>query len=280
MLRLGFTDWQVRRRLGEQLWIRVAPRTYDVAPAAHDPLRPLHAAVLASGGLASHGSAAHLLGIVEDLPRTPEIVVGASRTPKGIHAVVHRSGHLDRAERSRVQGIPCTSPLRTLLDLGSVLDAEDMEEAVASAIRLRRTSARQLLRYVDRSLTGRPGGAALRAVAELYLDRRQETKSRLETIVDRAVRVDRIPRPVRQLRVSFPGARFDLDLAWPKERVFIEADGLAHHASPMEILRDRERQNRLVLAGWLPLRYTWRVARHEPAQVRMELLAALSGRAR
>lgn len=275
LLRLGFTASQIRGRVERHMWHRIAPRVYDVAPASFDPLRSLHASVLAASGSASHRSAAHLWGFVDDLPPTPEILVPSGRTPKGLVAAVHRTSHLARIDRTTVAGMSCTTPLRTLHDLGSVVDGEALEDAVARAIGRRRTSARQLIRYVDRSLVGRPGGAALRTVAELYIDRRRETKSRLETIVDRAVRVDGIPRPIRQLRVRIQGRRFDLDLAWPSERVFVEADGYEHHSSPADLTRDRERQNLLVLNGWLPLRYTWRVARYQSHKVRTELLEAL-----
>ncbi len=278
LLRLGFTARQISVRTVRGTWRRMAPRVFDVAPASIDVLRQLHAAVIASKGVASHRSAAHLLGLVDHPPEAPEILVPCERAPMGIPASVHRTLYLPRSDRTTASGMPCTTALRTLLDLASVVDAEILEDAVARAFTHRRTSVRQLQRYLDRSLAGRPGAAALREVAELYVDRTRQTMSRLEVIVDRAVRTRRVPRPVRQLRVRLADRRFDLDLAWPAEKVFVEADGFGHHASPRDLARDHERQNLLVLAGWLPLRYPWPVARFQPERVEREVALALTGR--
>lgn len=278
LLRLGFTARQISGRTTRGLWRRAAPCVYDVAPAAIDPLRGLQASLLATDGLASHRSAAHLLGFVDDVPAIAEIVVANPVTPRGVPAVVHRSLHLPREDRTRVGPMPCTAPLRTLLDLASVVDGEVLEDAVARAFARRRTSAARLHRYLDASFAGRPGAVALRAVAELYVDRTEETQSRLEVIVERAVRVRGIPRPVRQLRVRFPGRYYDLDLAWPAEKVFVEADGYVRHATPRRFSKDHERQNQLVIAGWLPLRYAWRVARQQPRRVEDEVARALAAR--
>lgn len=257
--------------------MRAAPGVFDVAPASVDPLRALHAAVLSSGGFASHASAAHLLGLVDEPPACPEILV-ENRTDPRAGIVVHRTRHLPREDRTKVGTIACTSALRTLHDLAPEVHAEVLEDAVARAFTRRLSSARRLHRYLDRSYAGRPGTHALRAAAERYVDRTQETQSFLEVIVDRAVRSRRIPTPVRQLRVRFPGRYFDLDLAWPDERVFVEADGYGSHASPRQFAHDRARQNLLVLHGWLPLRYTWRVARHQPELVEAQVVAALEAR--
>jgi very-short-patch-repair endonuclease len=280
LLHLGFTGPQILGRVRRGVWSRAAPRVYDIAPAGPDPCRPVHAATLASGGWASHRSAAWLLGLLEQPPPRPELVVPIARTPKGLDAVVHRSLHLPPAERTKVDGIWCTAPLRTLLDVASVVGDEELEHLVARSFTDGHTTARRLLRYLDRPLAGRPGVAALRAAASQYLDRTAETQSRLEVIVDRAVRRHGIPRPVRQLRVRVDGRRFDLVFAWPAERLFLEADGFRHHASPAALARDHRRQNALVLAGWLPLHFGWTVARHQPQRVETAVIHALQIRSR
>jgi very-short-patch-repair endonuclease len=278
LLRLGFTARQITGRSTRGLWLRAAPQVFDVAPGSTDPLRALQAAVLSTGGLASHRSAAHLLGLIDTLPPVPELLVPCQLDPRRLCAVVHRTQFFAREDRSRVGAIACTAPLRTLHDLASVADPEELEDAVARAFTRRLASPRRLHRYLDRSLVGRRGAKALRTAADLYVDRTEETMSRLEVLVDRAVRTRGIPRPVRQLRVRFPGRYFDLDLAWPGQMVFVEADGYAAHSSPKQLRHDRERQNLLVLAGWLPLRYTWWVARHDPSRVEREVVQALGTR--
>jgi hypothetical protein len=47
------------------------------------------------------------------------------------------------------------------------------------------------------------------------------------------------------------------DMAWTWARVVGEADGAEAHDSPVAVFRDRKRQNDIVRAGFIPLRFTW-----------------------
>ncbi len=280
LLDLGFTGPQIINRVNRGIWKRAAPRVYDVAPEAVDLSRPLHAAVLSSGGWASHRSAAWLQGLIEAPPPVPEIVVGSERTPKRLASIVHRSTYLSRGERTTMHGITCTRALRTLLDIASVVDEETLEDAVARGISRDRTSARQLLKYVDGSFAGRPGGAALRAAAAAYVNRTEATRSRLEVIVNRLIRDRAIPAPVRQHEVTMKKKTFFLDFAWPDALLFVEADGFRHHSTPLRLRRDGRRQNLLALADWMPLRYTWADAREDADEVAAEIREAMAIRNR
>ena len=84
-------------------------------------------------------------------------------------------------------------------------------------------------------------------------------------------------KPHRQ-PVRANAERFDLDLAWPDEEVFVEADGRAFHSTRAQFAHDRHRQNLLVTLGWLPLRYTWHVAKHEPTRIVSQLRTVLDAR--
>jgi very-short-patch-repair endonuclease len=57
------------------------------------------------------------------------------------------------------------------------------------------------------------------------------------------------------------------DVAFPARRLIVEIDGWAVHTSPGACQRDRERQNRLVAAGWTVLRFTWRDLSERPDYV-------------
>ena len=57
------------------------------------------------------------------------------------------------------------------------------------------------------------------------------------------------------------------DVAFRKARLVVEIDGWAFHSTPDRFRRDRERQNRLVAAGWNVLRYTWRDLTERPEWV-------------
>ena len=278
LLDLGFSRRQISTRATSGHWRRAAPQVYDVVPGARDPRRALHAAVMSSGGLSSHRSTAELRKLVDKTPARPDILVVQGHLPKGLEATIHRSRHLRPADRTSVDGIPCTSTLRTLLDLAAVVDEETLEDALSRAVVLRLTTMPKLQRYLAAEpLVGRPGGAALRHLLASYDDLRM-VESRLEVIVMRAVRSSKLPPPTRQLKLVLDGRNVRLDLAWPDERVFVEADGFGFHSDRVQFRRDRERQNALVLGGWLPLRYTWAVARTQPDRIVDEITTVLAAR--
>lgn len=48
-----------------------------------------------------------------------------------------------------------------------------------------------------------------------------------------------------------------IDIVFTVERIAVEVDGWAFHHRPERFVDDRRRQNSLVGAGWLVLRFTW-----------------------
>jgi very-short-patch-repair endonuclease len=57
------------------------------------------------------------------------------------------------------------------------------------------------------------------------------------------------------------------DLVFALSRLVVEIDGRAHHVTPEQFQRDRDRQNRLVAAGWTVLRFTWHDLTRRPDRV-------------
>ena len=57
--------------------------------------------------------------------------------------------------------------------------------------------------------------------------------------------------------VQLLGIKIHPDVSFDREKVAIEVDGWAWHHTPERFQRDRQRQNALVNAGWLVLRFTW-----------------------
>jgi very-short-patch-repair endonuclease len=71
-----------------------------------------------------------------------------------------------------------------------------------------------------------------------------------------------------------------VDIAFRAVRLAIELDGRAWHVASDRFQRDRERQNRLVNAGWTVLRFTWHDLTTDPAGVIATIRAALERLAR
>jgi very-short-patch-repair endonuclease len=76
-------------------------------------------------------------------------------------------------------------------------------------------------------------------------------------------------------RCGYRVDRYELDLAFPAERIAIEVDGWAWHSDVERFRHDRRRQNALVLAGWIVLRFTWHDLTGRPEAVVAEIRLAL-----
>jgi len=99
-------------------------------------------------------------------------------------------------------------------------------------------------------------------------------ESDLETLLSKILRGGGLPDPVRQFPVMISGHSFRLDAAYPELMIFMEGDGFGVHSQRSPFERDRSRQNLLVVAGWLPLRFTWRRLCRSPHDVVSEVRAA------
>jgi len=69
------------------------------------------------------------------------------------------------------------------------------------------------------------------------------------------------------------------DVAFPELKLCVEVDGRAAHSGREQFERDRERQNVLVLEGWMVLRFTWAQLVNEPEAVLAQVRAAIAARA-
>src|SRR5439155_25642132 len=131
------------------------------------PLARELAAVLSCGpgAVLSHQSAAALRGFREPEPDGPVHVTVAGRNP-GVRegVVVHRMRAPHPADRAEREGIPVTSPARTLFDLASTLSARELERAFDEARVLCLLSPGALRAALD-GHPGCRGTAALRALA-------------------------------------------------------------------------------------------------------------------
>ncbi len=65
------------------------------------------------------------------------------------------------------------------------------------------------------------------------------------------------------------------DIVFEALRLVVEIDGWAFHITPDRFQRDRDRQNRLVAAGWTVLRFTWRDLTERPEYVIATIRAML-----
>ena len=69
---------------------------------------------------------------------------------------------------------------------------------------------------------------------------------------------------------------FDVDIAFYREKVFIEIDGWAWHSDSKRRSHDLARQNALVNAGWTPLRFDWHRLAHDSEGVVADMRVCLA----
>lgn len=124
-----------------------------------------------------------------------------------------------------------------------------------------------------RSSDHRPGGQAVRRVLAAWSPER--TWSELE---DRLLELVR-GAPVLEPEVNARLLDFEVDLLWRAERVVVEADGHAFHASRAAIERDRRRDALLTAPGHRVLGFTWRQVTTRPDEVLAAIAAALAASA-
>jgi hypothetical protein len=100
-------------------------------------------------------------------------------------------------------------------------------------------------------------------------------ESPMESRIRLAIVLAGLPAPVSQYPVLIGGRRFLLDLAYPEMQLGIEYNG-AEHLRPDRALRDLEREQLLVRAGWRILRFRAATALHHPRTIAARVRSALS----
>lgn len=247
---------------------------YLVGRPSLEPLGLETAAILYFDGDAvlSHASAAALWGFFDETPPTVHVaLIGRDcRSRPGLN--VHRAQTLARADLRVRQGLPLTSPARTLLDLAGELAPDELENAVAEA-RVRRLLRAGELEAAMRRAPQRKAAARLRAILDAENDPAL-TRSKAERLILRLIREARLPEPIVNGR--FLGVR--PDLRWPSEKLIVEFDGQQFHGHASAFHRDRRRDQLLVAAGYRVMRVTWRQLVTEPLVVVARMAMALSGR--
>jgi hypothetical protein len=128
----GFGRGAVARRVADGRLRRLHASVFLLGPL-HGPRTREMAAVLACGpgAVLSHQAAAALWGFGPAWRGAVDVIV-AGRHPRRAGIRVHR-GTLDPLDTRRREGVPTTSPARTLLDLAAVVPVARLENALEEA---------------------------------------------------------------------------------------------------------------------------------------------------
>ncbi len=171
---------------------------------------------------------------------------------------------------TEVNGIPVTTPARTLLDLATVLSASALERAVNEADK-RDLIDPEALRAKLADFAGEPGVVRLRAL--LDRDTFRLSDSELERLFRRIVSAAGLPMPLTKAMVN----GFEVDFFWPDLGLVVETDGLRYHRTPSAQVRDHLRDQTHTAAGLTPLRFSHYQIKYEHHHV-IQILRATIGR--
>lgn len=262
---VGAVDSLVRRRRLHSVY----PGVYAVGHSALSREGRWMAAVLAAGpgAVLSHRQEAAMWQVLP-LPRSRiDVTAPRQRRPPGVLA--HRRRLLNDEVTVR-DGIPVTSVSRTLFDLAAVVPRAGVERAINEAEALRLSDQLSLGDLVRR-YRGRRGVAVIRAILEEGRIGSQVTRSGLEsrflTFLDEAG----LPGPLTNVGIQLAGRRIECDCVWRGQRLVVELDGHAFHATRATYKRDRLHDRALNAAGWRVVRITWRQLHDAPEALRADL---------
>jgi hypothetical protein len=232
------------------------------------------AAVLAAGegALLSHRSAARLWQLLSPAAEWAEVTCPPTRVVERKGIVGHVSV-VAEDERIVEEGIPVTSPFRTIFDLAAVVDKRTLERALHEAEVRGVTDRVSLPMLLDR-YPGRRGTRTLRALLaseEPVGITRNEFEEAFLALVD----AYGLPRPRMNADLALRGCFYEIDALWERQRLAVELDSRGVHGTKKRFESDRQRDRILVAEGWRMMRVTWLQLRDEPAEIAADLRLAM-----
>lgn len=247
----GLSADQICHRCDSGVWHRVMRGVYAVAGAPagwrRDALAPCLGA--RQSGLVSHLTAAALHGWCRP-PVLPHVTVPAGASPRVPLAKVHRSA-TSLLDRVRVDGVPCTSPSRTLVDCAALIERHSLEAMVDDALCAGQAAPESVMAALGRAgVVGRHGAALLQAVVKMWAaDIAPESPAearflrRLEDWgIDGAVTQHEVRDAVGRVIAR-------IDVALPDRLIGFEYDSDRFH-NPRHWERDEHRHAQLGALGW------------------------------
>jgi very-short-patch-repair endonuclease len=261
----------VKRRVRSGRWRRCGRGVYFVDDRPFSDAARVRAAVWGYGELAAGSglAAAWWHGLTRFAPDTVEVTV-----PRNSHGRSHDGSRLRRRDLDQADLVVRHRLRVTALAL-TVIEAAVRQRGGAklmdSALQ-RRVDLHELWRAHLRN-KGRYGAPATRRLLQAASD---GARSEAERLLVKLLR----EAGITGWRTNYPVGGYKVDVAFPKLKLAIEADGLAYHSDSEDFHADRVRQNKIVLLGWQVLRFTWLDLVEYPNRVIAVIRSAISARER
>jgi hypothetical protein len=267
---LGLSAHGIEHRIRRGRLFRVHYGVFAVGRPPVTPLERASAAVLACGPDAalSHLGALALWGFITEWPPSFDAIVVRDRRPAEIST--HRCKALLPRDIRVQLGIRATSPARTLLDCGPLLEAAVLTRVVNGALHTPYLTREQLA-DVCRRFPRHPGARRLHP----FVGRSDgATRSALEDEFQSFCARYGLPVPVINTRV----AGHEVDALFPAHRLIVELDGWEFHRDRQSFESDRDRDADTLAAGHATVRITHARLHEQPAAEAQRLGRILQAR--
>lgn len=285
LLAAGLTRSQIQTRIERGQLEAIHQGVYTAAGIRDAPLRREAAALLACGPAAALAgtTAARMWKLIPPSAATPpssepvQVVLAAGRRGRSRTGIeVHRSRTLTAKDVRHVDGLPVTSPERTLIDLAipGVLTDRQLERALDEALAQRITTLPRIKDRVGKNPT-LPGTARTR---RLLAGRGSSaiTDSDAEELFLSLIRQAGLPHPQAQARLD----GFVVDFYWPEAKFAVEVDGYRWHQLKTNFERDRHKDRALLRRGIQTTRITWQQLQDDALQLMVDIATTLDRRTR
>jgi hypothetical protein len=280
LLAAGATMSWIERREREGYLTKAGPAAYRVWGAPRTVESRAVAAVrsVRAPAVVSHLSAAWLHGLEDvPIPGFIDITVPRHRRPRRRAGVtVHETRQPDLLSPVVRKLIPVTGVARTILDCCRVFP--DPIRLLDDALRQRLVTWDNLWHcYLSHQVRGLKGLSTYRAIL-LERDGNTPPAGEFARRMARVFTKAGLPQPVFEHPVTVAGHKYYLDVAWPRPKITVECNGAGSHDTPKAFRRDPVKRNRVELAGWLYLEFTWWDLVRDPAGVVAQVEAAFASR--
>jgi very-short-patch-repair endonuclease len=272
----GLGDRTIRRRVSDGTLRRVQPGVLAAGGSPPTWQQWLLAACLATGGAASHESAAELHG-VEYVHRGRVVITVARPSTRTLRTVrIHESSEVGSEWVSRVGPIPVTIPPRMIVDLAAVLHPVQLEHALDDALGRGILTIGECIAAFDLlACRGRPGIATLRRLLSARGTGHVADTTELERLFTALVRRCGLPEPERQAVVGREQPLGTVDFIYRARGLIVEVDGRLGHSQVLDFEKDRRRDQEALVSGYRVVRFTHRQITTRPHEVEAVLAALL-----
>lgn len=260
----------IERRLRAGRWARVGHHVFRIEGTPPSWQQRVLAAVLDAGpGAAATGRPAAALWALPGFSGgRPEVLVPTGSNHRPASGLVRETRRLPPHHVTSRHGICVVTPARLVVELAVREHPKRVERAAENAIASSILTPASLASVVSELAgRGRRGSGFLRELTDALLPGYIPPASELESRFRDVTAAAGISGWVRQADVGGDEWAGRVDVVFHAAKLVVELDSRRWHDSRGAIEADRQRDNRLVAAGWRVIRITWRQLHDDPGGV-------------